>query len=69
MMEWDPFPAPPSSVRPPGDVAPDPAPPDPESVPNKAPFGLAQIYDEEIEALAQDAYQRDYLMFGFDTWG
>lgn len=46
-----------------------PAPPDPESVPNKAPFGLAQIYDEEIEALAQDAYQRDYLMFGFDTWG
>ncbi|WP_135502639.1 sulfotransferase family 2 domain-containing protein [Roseovarius aestuariivivens] len=30
-----------------------------------APFALADIYDDEIEELAQKAYQRDYLMFGF----
>ncbi|MDF1726693.1 MAG: nodulation protein NodH [Sulfitobacter sp.] len=32
------------------------------------PFTLAQIYDDEIEALAADAYQRDYMMFGFSRW-
>ena len=45
-----------------------PAPPDPEPVPNKAPFSLAQIYDDQIEAIARDAYARDYAMFGFDDW-
>ncbi len=37
--------------------------------PTRAPFALAQIYDDEIETLARDAYARDYLMFGFDDWG
>ncbi len=34
-----------------------------------APFALSDIYDDEIEALASDVYQRDYLMFGFRPWG
>lgn len=29
---------------------------------------LESIYDDEIEALAADVYQRDYMMFGFDRW-
>lgn len=33
-----------------------------------APFMLAEIYDSEIEKAAQSAYQRDYMMFGFDSW-
>jgi LPS sulfotransferase NodH len=32
------------------------------------PFELADIYDDEIEALAAAAYQRDYMMFGFSRW-
>ncbi len=32
------------------------------------PFPLSGIYDEEIERLALDAYQRDYMMFGFAPW-
>ena len=32
------------------------------------PFALADIYDAQIEAAAQDAYQRDYLGFGFGSW-
>ena len=44
------------------------APPDPVHVPVRAPFGLAQIYDDELERLAREAYQRDYVMFGFDDW-
>ncbi|RMD93338.1 MAG: nodulation protein NodH [Alphaproteobacteria bacterium] len=31
--------------------------------------GLAEIYDDEVEALAHDAYMRDYLAFGFGRWG
>lgn len=30
---------------------------------------LAAIYDAEIERAARDAYQRDYDVFGFRTWG
>ncbi|EPX82336.1 nodulation protein NodH [Salipiger mucosus] len=45
------------------------APPDPVPVPTAAPFSLAEIYDAEIEALAREAYARDYIMFGFDDWG
>lgn len=33
-----------------------------------APFDLAEIYDAEIEAMCQDAYQKDYLTFGFSSW-
>mgnify|MGYP005838738499 CR=1 FL=1 len=44
------------------EAAPPPAPaPD-------APFSLADIYDDEIESLAAQAYQRDYMVFGFDRW-
>lgn len=32
------------------------------------PFALDDIYDEEIEAAARDAYPRDYLTFGFGDW-
>jgi hypothetical protein len=32
------------------------------------PFALADIYDAEIEKAAQNIYQRDYMMFGFDSW-
>tara|TARA_R110002049_G_scaffold44333_6_gene130233 strand:- start:89610 stop:91037 length:1428 start_codon:yes stop_codon:yes gene_type:complete len=32
------------------------------------PFDLGQIYDDEIEKCASDAYQRDYMMFGFGRW-
>lgn len=32
------------------------------------PFALAEIHDEEIEGLARDVYQRDYLTFGFSDW-
>jgi hypothetical protein len=32
------------------------------------PFALAEIYDDEIEAAARDAYQRDYLTFGLGAW-
>ena len=31
-------------------------------------FNLADIYDAEVEDAVQDAYQRDYLMFGFESW-
>ncbi len=46
-----------------------PAPPEPTPVATEAPYGLAQIYDDEIESLAQEAYARDYTMFGFAEWG
>jgi hypothetical protein len=39
------------------------------SVDGDVPFALADIYDAEIEKAAQSAYQRDYMMFGFDSWG
>ena len=31
-------------------------------------YGLNDIYDDDLEALAQKVYQRDYLMFGFGPW-
>jgi len=43
-----------------------PAPPVPAA---DTPFALADIYDDEIEALAAQIYQRDYVVFGFDRWG
>ncbi|SMX33727.1 sulfotransferase family 2 domain-containing protein [Maliponia aquimaris] len=45
-----------------------PNPPDPEPVANSAPFSLAEIYDDEVERLGREAYQRDYVMFGFGDW-
>ncbi|WP_298679309.1 sulfotransferase family 2 domain-containing protein [uncultured Lentibacter sp.] len=37
--------------------------PEPET-----PFTLADIYDAEVEARVAEAYQRDYLVFGFGSW-
>ena len=31
-------------------------------------FELADIYNADIESAVHDAYQRDYLMFGFSIW-
>lgn len=31
-------------------------------------FTLEDIYDDEVEALGADVYQRDYMMFGFGSW-
>lgn len=44
------------------------APPDPTEAEATSPFQLEDIYDDELEALGRDAYQRDYLMFGFADW-
>ncbi|WP_170334243.1 nodulation protein NodH [Ruegeria arenilitoris] len=33
-----------------------------------SPFTLAEIYDDKLEALATEAYQRDYMQFGFGDW-
>ena len=41
---------------------------DPEEAPADMPFALGDVYDDEIEALVSDIYQRDYLNFGFDRW-
>lgn len=32
------------------------------------PFDLAEIYDDQIESLVANVYQRDYMMFGFGPW-
>lgn len=32
------------------------------------PIALSDIYDNEIEALVREIYQRDYMMFGFRNW-
>ncbi len=42
-------------------VVPKPAQPD-------SPFTLDQIYTPELEALAAETYQRDYVQFGFSDW-
>lgn len=31
-------------------------------------YTLEDVYDDEIEALGADVYQRDYMMFGFSRW-
>lgn len=35
---------------------------------NDTPHALSDIYDDEIEALVADVYQRDYMTFGFGPW-
>ncbi|MGC3937940.1 sulfotransferase family 2 domain-containing protein [Roseobacter sp. EG26] len=35
---------------------------------HEAPFRLADVYDEEVERAVSQAYQRDYMMFGFERW-
>ncbi|MBT8460289.1 MAG: sulfotransferase [Boseongicola sp.] len=33
-----------------------------------SPFELAEIHDEKLEKAVRAAYQRDFMMFGFDRW-
>ncbi|MEP2531580.1 nodulation protein NodH [Shimia sp.] len=42
--------------------------PEPELGGLGQPYSLDEIYDDEIEALVSDIYQRDYWIFGFDRW-
>ncbi len=42
--------------------------PAPQPVDEGLPYTLAAIYDDEIESLTRDAYQRDYVTFGFQNW-
>ena len=37
-------------------------------IPTPAPFSLADIYDDALEALASQVYQRDYMLCGFEPW-
>jgi len=32
------------------------------------PFALGDIYDEQLEKLISEVYQRDYMLFGFGAW-
>ena len=43
-------------------------PPRPARPAPDTPFPLSEIYDDEIESLTKAAYQRDYMMFGFEAW-
>ena len=33
-----------------------------------APVLLSEIYDDSVEEAVRAAYQKDYMMFGFDAW-
>lgn len=44
------------------------APPKPVVSEPDIPFTLGDIYDEKLETLAAEAYQRDYMQFGFGNW-
>ncbi|QGY00083.1 nodulation protein NodH [Roseovarius faecimaris] len=39
-----------------------------QAAPDK-PIALSEIYDDEIETIVSEVYQRDYMMFGFRPWG
>lgn len=39
-----------------------------ESTTLRGSYTLEDIYDDEVEALGADVYQRDYMMFGFSRW-
>ncbi|WP_146347748.1 sulfotransferase family 2 domain-containing protein [Phaeobacter marinintestinus] len=40
----------------------------PETAAPDTPYELHEIYDDQLEKLAADIYQRDYMMFGFGPW-
>jgi LPS sulfotransferase NodH len=46
-----------------------PKPAKPVAAAHNMPFSLSDIYDDEIEALVSEIYQRDYVTFGFKPWG
>jgi hypothetical protein len=39
-----------------------------ETAGSYGPHTLEDFYDDEVEALCAEVYQRDYMMFGFDRW-
>jgi LPS sulfotransferase NodH len=39
-----------------------------EAEPDVAAHSLATVWDDEVERAVRDAYQRDYLAFGFGSW-
>ena len=43
-------------------------PPRPGRTLPEKPIALAEIYDDEIEKIVNEVYQRDYVMFGFGPW-
>ncbi len=43
-------------------------PPVPAAAEPDSPYTLGDIYDETLETLAAEAYQRDYMQFGFGAW-
>ena len=45
------------------------APPAPLAAEEAGPFHLSDIYDDALEELIADVYNRDYVMFGFEAWG
>jgi len=44
------------------------APDQPQEAQADDPFSLADIHDDQLEALISDIYKRDYVMFGFKPW-
>jgi hypothetical protein len=40
----------------------------PVDIGDEGPVPLSAIYDGEVERAARDAYQRDYMMFGYQSW-
>lgn len=42
--------------------------PHPDAAPKADPYALDEIYDSEIEEAVSRVYQRDYMMFGFESW-
>jgi LPS sulfotransferase NodH len=45
-----------------------PAPDPPDQAGIDSPYALADIYDDQLEALVADVYRRDYILFGFSAW-
>ncbi|EEX09082.1 conserved hypothetical protein [Ruegeria lacuscaerulensis ITI-1157] len=43
-------------------------PPIPDLSAPDVPYTLEQVYDADLESLAAEAYQRDYVQFGFSEW-
>ena len=45
-----------------------PKPPPVEPLVTEAPYDLSEIYDDRLEEVAAQVYQRDYMLFGFGPW-
>ena len=40
----------------------------PSAAPDPGPFAVSDIYDDALEAMVAEAYQKDYQLFGFEAW-